>query len=110
MTSLVTFVERYFGRIFALVMLAIAAPTLLLVALLLRSSTDEPVLLADDLVTSDGAKVRSYRFRTAGRGSPVFRTVGRVLRAFSFDEFPGLWAIVRGQISLGQFLALGRRK
>jgi putative colanic acid biosynthesis UDP-glucose lipid carrier transferase len=104
------FIKSCFERIFALAILAVVAPTLLLVALFLRSNTDKPIMLADDFATSDGASVRSYRFRTTGRGSPAFLTVGRFLRAFSFDELPGLWAIVRGQISIGQFLALGRRK
>ncbi len=102
------FFKSSFERIFALVLLATTAPVFLLAALFLRANTDEPVLLADHLVASDGTNVTSYRFRTTGRGSPAFLVVGRFLRAFCIDEIPGLWAIVCGQISLWQFLALRR--
>ena len=110
MKAVLTFFRVCFERIVALVALVVLAPTLALIALFLHSNTDEPIILADDLVASDGAQVRSYRFRTTGRGTPAFRATGRFLRVFSIDEFPGLWAIVRGQISLGQFLKLDRSK
>jgi lipopolysaccharide/colanic/teichoic acid biosynthesis glycosyltransferase len=98
-----------FGRATALLFLIVLAPILALVGFLLRTNTDEPVLVADDLATRAGTHFRTYRFRTTGRGSPAFLMVGRFLRTFSIDEIPGLWAVVRGQVGLGQFLALGRR-
>jgi lipopolysaccharide/colanic/teichoic acid biosynthesis glycosyltransferase len=97
-----------FDRIVALVLLVWFLPALALVAFLLRTNTDEPIFLTDDLVTRDGKHVRTYRFRTTGRGSSTFRSIGHFLRLYSFDEFPGLWAIVRGQISLAQYFRLGR--
>ena len=88
--------------------LIVLAPSLALVAFLLRASTDDRILLTDDLAGADGRHLRTYRFRTTGRGTPAFLAVGRCLRAFSIDQFPGLWSVVRGQISFGEFLALER--
>jgi lipopolysaccharide/colanic/teichoic acid biosynthesis glycosyltransferase len=110
MKQMATFCRVWFERIAALAALAMVVPALVLIAFFLHSSTDEPILVTDDLVASDGTHVRSYRFRTTGRGTSAFRAIGRFLRAFSIDELPGLWAIVRGQIGLGQFLRIARHK
>lgn len=88
-------------------LLIVIAPSLALVILLLRTNTDEAILLTDGVVTADGAH-RIYRFRTTGRGTPAFRFVGRLLHLCSVDDLPGLWAVVRGQLSLAQFFSLRR--
>src|SRR5690242_1716633 len=108
MRRIVAFSRSVFDRIVALVFLSTMLPTLALLAFLLRTNTDEPILLTQDVLTSDGKLVRSYRFRTTGRGSPAFQVIGRFLRLYSLDELPGFWAIVRGQISLAQFIGLER--
>jgi lipopolysaccharide/colanic/teichoic acid biosynthesis glycosyltransferase len=70
-------------------------------AFLLRTNTDEPILVPDDLEIAAGTHLRTYRFRTTGRGSPAFRIVGRFLRAFSIDELPVLWAVCADRSALG---------
>ena len=107
MSPLETFSRSLFDRTVAFVLLVLLLQPLALVAFLLRINTEEPILLTDDFVATDGRHVRSYRFRTTGRGSSAFRSIGHFLRLFSLDEFPGLWAIVRGEISLAQFFKLG---
>lgn len=108
MSPFLTFSRSVFDRVVALVFLILSLPTLGLLAFLLRTNTDEPILLTDDFVARDGGHARTYRFRTTGRGSSAFRFIGHFLRSFSLDEFPGLWAVVRGEISLLQFFRLGR--
>ena len=110
MKRIVPICRSLFDRVVALLILIVFAPSLALVAFLLRTNTDEPILVTEDLVAADGTPSRTYRFRTTGRGTTVFRSIGRFLRSYSIDEFPGLWAIVRGQISLMQFFRLGRSR
>jgi lipopolysaccharide/colanic/teichoic acid biosynthesis glycosyltransferase len=99
-----------FDRAMALAFLLVLAPVLTLIAFLLRTNTYGPIVVTDDFITADGTPVHTYRFRTTGRGTRAFQSVGRFLRLYSIDEFPGLWAIVRGEVSFTQFLKLWRSK
>jgi lipopolysaccharide/colanic/teichoic acid biosynthesis glycosyltransferase len=108
MRSFTTYVAVLLERLVAAAALFMILPGLLLVALVLRMNSDEAILLTDNVRTGDGMLLRSYRFRTTGRGTPAFRTFGRFLRALSFDELPGLLAVARGWIPLGHMLSLTR--
>jgi lipopolysaccharide/colanic/teichoic acid biosynthesis glycosyltransferase len=110
MKRIVPICRSLLDRVVALLFLIVLAPSMALAAFLLRANTDEPILVTDDLIAADGTPLRTYRFRTTGRGTTAFRSIGHFLRLYSIDEFPGLWAIVRGQISLGQFFRLGRSR
>jgi sugar transferase EpsL len=110
MKHIVPIFRSLFDRAVALVFLIVLAPSLALVAFLLHTNTEKPILVTDNLSTTDGTHLRTYRFRTTGRGTPVFRSIGHFVRLYSIDEFPGLWGIVRGEISLAKFIRLGRNK
>jgi len=97
------------GRVVALIALVLFLPALLAIGFLLRTNSDEPVVLKDEVLAADGARVRVHRFRTTGRGTNAFRAIGRLLRSVGYDDLPGLWDVVRGQISLKQFYHLGRK-
>jgi lipopolysaccharide/colanic/teichoic acid biosynthesis glycosyltransferase len=99
-----------FERLVGLLVVIVFLPTLLLLALFLRTNSDEPVLLTDRFVGKSGRPVQSYRFRTTGRGTSAFRVVGRFLRMYSLDELPGFWAVVRGECGLLDILRLEVRK
>ena len=93
-------------RSVACVFLVVLLPTLLLVAFLIHSTSGTPVLVTDELPDTAGAVARRLRFRTTGRGPSFFRVMGRFLRAYSFDEWPGLWSVACGDIGLRDFFRL----
>jgi lipopolysaccharide/colanic/teichoic acid biosynthesis glycosyltransferase len=94
----------------AFVCLVAFLPALLLVAFLLRTNSDEPVLLTDEVLAPGGAKLRIHRFRTTGRGTNAFRAIGRFLRSVGYDDLPALWDVVRGELGLTQLYHLGKKQ
>ena len=87
MKHIVPTCRSVFDRAVALVFLVVLAPSLAVVAFLLRTNTDEPILVTDDLATGDGTPLRTCRFRTTVRGTAAFRAIGSFLRVFSIVNY-----------------------
>jgi lipopolysaccharide/colanic/teichoic acid biosynthesis glycosyltransferase len=99
----------------------VASPFLAAIALLVRLTSNGPVMFRQVRVTRGGRPFQIVKFRTmhhdVGRlleersldpSRPFFKPeeddlitpVGRVLRKLSLDELPNLWNVVRGDMSL----------
>jgi len=94
----------------ALLGLVILAPLLAVIAVVVRASMGRPVLFRQERPGLEGAPFTLYKFRTMRdardreeRPLPDahrLTRLGRVLRASSLDELPGLFNVLRGDMSL----------
>lgn len=106
--------ENFFKRLFDLIAaglgLLIASPFMLVSALLVRIFLGTPVLFRQQRPGYKGKPFFLYKFRTmTDRRGPDgnllpdaerLTPLGRFLRAFSLDELPELFNILRGEMSL----------
>jgi O-antigen biosynthesis protein WbqP len=103
--------KRGFDVIFALLILIILMPILILIALLIKVSSEGPVLNWTDRVGYGNDIFKMPKFRTMRVNTPIVAThllknpdqwltpVGRFLRKSSLDELPQLWSILKGDMS-----------
>jgi exopolysaccharide biosynthesis polyprenyl glycosylphosphotransferase len=105
-------VKRAFDLVLAVPLFVLALPLLLLVAALVRLSSQGPVLYTQERVGKDGRPFMMYKFRTmradaeratgpvlAAENDPRVTWLGRFLRATRLDELPQLWNLLRGDMS-----------
>jgi exopolysaccharide biosynthesis polyprenyl glycosylphosphotransferase len=121
------FLKRTVDAVSAVAALALTAPLLTIIALVIKLESPGPVLYQAQRVGLKGRRFRCYKFRTMDAGAdqlrehlrasnerqgPCFKMAddpritraGRFLRRYSLDELPQLWNVVRGEMSL-----VGRR-
>ncbi len=98
------------GSVFGII---ISGPIMIVSAILIKATSDGPVIFAQERVGLHNKTFRMYKFRTmieqteeeeaAGwttRDDPRVTKVGRFLRRTSLDELPQLFNILFGQMSL----------
>ena len=94
-------------------LLALSMPLLLFAGLLVKLSSPGPVLYKQSRVGRNGRRFTIYKLRTmydcsetatgavwATPKDPRITPVGKFLRATHLDEFPQLWNVLAGQMSL----------
>ena len=96
-----------FDLMFAALWLIIAAPLILVIAILIKLDSPGPALYVPQMVGKDGKLFRLFRFRTMRTDSPTsldpkdrLTRVGRFIRNYSLDHLPTLVNILRGDIGV----------
>ncbi|MCB9382171.1 MAG: sugar transferase, partial [Acidimicrobiaceae bacterium] len=116
-------VKRVFDLLASLLILVLASPVMLFIALLIKLDDRGPVFFLQRRVGKDGRTFGVLKFRTMAvdaearlaqlkaeneRNGPLFKMerdprvtgIGRFLRATSLDELPQLINVLRGEMSL----------
>jgi len=101
--------KRIFDVIASFFGLLILSPFLLVAGLLVKFSSEGPVLFTQERIGRNGIPFTIFKFRTmfvdhggssvSVRGEKRITPVGAVLRRFKIDEFPELWNILIGDMS-----------
>ncbi len=102
--------KRAFDLVSALILLLVLSPVMLLVAAAILVKMGRPVLFVQKRGGYKGCTFDLYKFRTMrnatdadGKPLPDHERLGRLgafLRSYSLDELPGLFCVVKGDMSL----------
>jgi lipopolysaccharide/colanic/teichoic acid biosynthesis glycosyltransferase len=106
-------VSRALDLVLAALLLALAAPVLLVAAILIRLESGGPVLYRQRRVGLAGAPFELWKLRTMVAGAEAMGAgiwvlegdtritrSGRVLRRFSLDELPNLVNVLHGEMAI----------
>ena len=106
------FMKRATDIVGALVGLAVSAPIILLLALLIRLESKGPVWIRQKRAGLDGKSFWIYKLRSmragveedpqswAANDDPRCTRLGKWIRKFSLDELPQFWCVLKGDMSL----------
>ncbi len=105
------FIKRFFDILFSLILLLLASPFMLLIALCIKLYDRGPVFFTQDRLTQGGKVFKVYKFRSMRIQSPNqqycmtrkdddrITPVGKVIRRLHLDELPQLFNILKGDMS-----------
>lgn len=108
------FLKRFLDLFFAVIILVVSSPVLLLIAIAVRLDSKGPVIFSQRRLGKNGKEFNMYKFRSmvqdAEKGGvysdnkdPRVTRVGKFLRKTSLDELPQCINIIRGDMSFVGF-------
>ena len=98
--------KRLFDLAIAIPVTILAAPLILLIAILIKADSPGPALYVPQMVGKDGKLFRLFRFRTMRVGFAQLdpgdrRTrVGRFIRNYALDHLPTLFNVLKGDLGV----------
>lgn len=106
-------VKRIFDIVFALTLMIVLSPILLITAILIKSYDGGPALYSQQRMTKDGKCFKIYKFRSmrvnaekdgvarlASEHDDRITPVGKFIRATRLDELPQMINILKGDMSV----------
>lgn len=108
-----TFLKRFFDILLCLIAMVVAAPIMLVVAIMIKVDDGGPVFYRQRRVTKDGKEFDILKFRSmivdaekdgavipAEDEDPRITRVGKMIRATRIDEIPQILNILKGDMSI----------
>lgn len=103
--------KRLFDLFFASLFLILTSPFWLITAILIKISSEGPILFVSQRCGQNEMLFNFLKFRTMNVGAPLLAShaidapqyltrIGKFLRKTSLDEIPQLWNVIRGDMSL----------
>lgn len=98
--------KRLFDIVLSIFLLMVAAPLLLLIAVLIKLDSPGPVFFQSVRMGKGGHPFQMLKFRSmttpvaSGDEPPRVTRVGRVLRQTYLDEYPQLFNVLKGEMSI----------
>lgn len=105
--------KRTFDLLFALFILLLTSPIMLLIAILIKLDSKGPIFYLQERVGLDGEVFKVVKFRSmradaekstgpvwSQKNDPRTTQIGRFLRRFSLDELPQLVNVIKGDMSI----------
>lgn len=108
------FIKRLFDIIVAGCAFIVVSPLMLIVAIMIKATDHGPVLYKQIRLTKDGREFKVLKFRSmrvdaekdgvarlsTGENDDRVTKVGKLIRKVRFDEFPQLFNIIKGDMSI----------
>lgn len=103
-------VKKFFDTVVSFIGIVIACPLLLVIAILIKIKMPGPIFFTQKRVGQHGNLFTMVKFRTMKvnhggnsisiKGESRITPLGATMRKYKLDELPGLWNVLKGDMSL----------